>query len=325
MDSLPTKIIEFDIQNVSAKELTLQELDIDPADNTKIYWIHCNLKNNNYKEIAKKLNLPKEVNKLVRKKDLFSTVTDENNALSIRFPAILNTQIIPHTDLDCENLIFHLTHKYCFTAAKKTPPALLEFANTFEKNIQYAKTPCFILFLICDNVINDYSKTIFNEEIITDELELHIRDVHKDSYQEVMEIKQQVMKIKRNVSTIREILLRISTRTLDVISEECKTSLHNLANHSHMIIHETDAIRDVLNGMLGQIDNTLMQELNETMRVLTAFAAIFLPLTLITGIYGMNFHSMPELEWKYGYYYSLALLLICGIGLFVFFKKKRWF
>jgi magnesium transporter len=92
-----------------------------------------------------------------------------------------------------------------------------------------------------------------------------------------------------------------------------------------MIANETDSLRDMLNSMLDQIDNALMQKMNETMKILTTFAAIFLPLTLITGIYGMNFQWMPELAWKYGYFYALTLLVVCGLSLLFIFKKMKWF
>jgi len=123
----------------------------------------------------------------------------------------------------------------------------------------------------------------------------------------------------------REILMRISGRSIAVISDACRTSLYNLSNHSHMVVHEADSIRDMLNSLLDEIENMLMQKLNETMRVLTAFAAIFLPLTLITGIYGMNFRWIPELNWTYGYFWALGLLVVCAGSLLFLFKKKKWF
>ena len=68
-----------------------------------------------------------------------------------------------------------------------------------------------------------------------------------------------------------------------------------------------------------------MQKMNESIRILTAFASIFLPLTLITGIYGMNFRRIPELSWTYGYFYALSLIVICAGALLYLFKKMKWF
>ncbi len=326
MNTLGTTVVEFDIVNLQVRHLTIDELDINPEDVSKVYWVHCNLtKPDALKAASKKLKLPASVKKLCLQIDPIPKVVDTDSSITIQIQCLLSTQIEFNSEVQFGNLILHLTNNYCFTASSKSIPALKEFAKTYEKNIPYAKTPCFILFLLLDNTISDYSKILFNEEVITDEMELGIRNLHENIYQEVMDIKQQVMKIKRHTISIREILMRISDRKMAVISEQCRSSLHNLANHSHMIIHEADSVRDVLNGMLAQIDNTLMQNMNETMRVLTAFAAIFLPLTLITGIYGMNFEWIPELHWKYGYLYAISLLIVCAIILLVLFKRKKWF
>lgn len=118
--------------------------------------------------------------------------------------------------------------------------------------------------------------------------------------------------------------MRISARKIPVISKECQVSLRNLFDHSQMVFVQLDSVRDNLNSTLDQIDNFLMQKMNSTMKILTAFAAIFLPLSLIAGIYGMNF-KMPEYHWKYGYLWPLSLMTLIGGTLIWFFKRKRWF
>jgi magnesium transporter len=182
-----------------------------------------------------------------------------------------------------------------------------------------------MLFLILDDIINDYSNILFHFERVTDQIDLDVRTSNSDAYSNVMSIKKNVMKIKRFVMAICDFLMRISGRKISVISESCRLSLANLFSHTQMIVNEADAIRDILNGILAQIDNALMTRMNETMRILTAFASIFLPMTLIAGIYGMNFHIMPELEWDYGYYYALGLMLACAGTLLFIFKRFKWF
>lgn len=193
------------------------------------------------------------------------------------------------------------------------------------KSLPYAKTSCFLLFLLLEGVINDYAKIHLAYEELADQLDAQIRTPNKNTYSQVLELKHGVMKVKRYTIAIREILMRITSRNILVISEQCRTSLYNLSNHCHLIVNEIDSLRDMLNGLLGQIDNQLMQNMNETMKVLTAFAAIFLPLSLITGIYGMNFYWMPELGWKYGYFWALGLIVLCALLLFLIFRKKKWF
>jgi magnesium transporter len=319
-------IIEFDMQSKNIRILTPDSFAIEPENITKDYWIHCDLNHPKiYHLLAKKLSLPAHVKALCKQSDTIPHLTDMNETITFQIECPMTMKLIANEEMEFSTLIFHLTPHYCFTATRKKIPAITEFIGMHHHAIQFAQTPCFILFLICENVINDYSAILFNEEIITDEMELEVRKLHKNIYQDVVDIKQQLMKVKRNLVGIREIITRISDRKIEVISAACRESLHYIANHSHNLIHEADSIRDLLKDLLAQIDNALMQNLNETMRILTAFAAIFLPLSLITGIYGMNFEKMPELHWTYGYYYALSLIVGCGLLLFYIFKKKKWF
>lgn len=324
MTMLDSMIIEFDVKKHSLKQLFIHEFEIDIHDQNKIYWVHCNLnQQEEFNTIIEKLSLPDEVVKLCKQQDSIPKLMDNDEELTIQIQCLLSTEL-KRNEADFNNLVIHLTSRFCFTAAYEALPPLLEFIATYKKSIRYAKTPCFILFLILDNAINDYARILYNFELITEQMDMRVRTTHRNIYNKVMRIKQQLMKVKHYTIAVREILMRISNRNITVISEECRSSLYNLSNHSHMVVHEIDSIRDMLNGLLDQIDNALIQKLSETMKVLTAFAAIFLPLTLITGIYGMNFHWIPELQWKYGYFWALSLIIVIGIALFFIFKKMRW-
>ena len=119
--------------------------------------------------------------------------------------------------------------------------------------------------------------------------------------------------------------MRISGRKITVISEACRVSLFNLFNHCQMVDNEADSIREILNGLLDQIDNSLMQRMNETMKVLTAFAAIFLPLTLITGVFGMNTLITPIVNDTFGFYKIILLMISFALITFSYFRYKKWF
>lgn len=325
MDSLPTTIIEFDIPNRSHRMIALEDFIAQPLDSSKIYWVHYSLaQTDEFNDVAKKLNLPAEVKQLCLKRNTMPKLLDDGQTLTLKFQCIMEKEFSPNREEHFENLIIHLTEQYCFTASKKSLPALIEFKNSYDKALRFAKTTCFMLFLIMDNVVNDYAQFLFNFEVVSDQMDIKVRENHENIYSEVTNIKHRVMEIKRCSVAIREILMRASGRKMSVISDDCRVSLSNLFNQSQMIFHEIDSIRDMLNAMLTQMDYYLMHRMNRTMQVLTAFAAIFLPLTLITGIYGMNFHYMPELEWKYGYFFALLLIVGCGGALLYLFKKMKW-
>ncbi|EKD70659.1 MAG: hypothetical protein ACD_46C00456G0005 [uncultured bacterium] len=326
MMTLESSVIEFNIANRTFKSLSLNDLNVTEKNKDKIYWIHCNLnQTGDLIQLTEKLHLSDEVINLCHQEETIAKIIDTDETLTIQIQCLLSTELNNVDEVNYSNLIIHLTSNYCFTASYEPLPVLIEFSNTYQKALRYAKTPCFILFLLLDNTVNDYAKILFNLELFSEKMDINVRRAHDNTYNKVMEMKQQIMKMKRHMIAVREILMRISGRKIAVVSEQCRASLYNLSNHSHLVIHEVDSMRDMLNSLLDQIDNSLMQKMNETMRILTTFASIFFPLTLITGIYGMNFHWIPELSWKYGYFYALGLIIFfAGMMLFIF-KKLKWF
>jgi magnesium transporter len=325
MEYLHSQVIEFDLIKETSREIPWEKFTLDHSEKNKIYWINVDLNEKEILfEITEKLNLPNELIDLLSNEDTSKKVIDLENSLTIQVSDILENRSKDKYSSTFSNLIIHLSNQFCLTASFNPLTALLKFKEEYPINIKFANTPGFILFLILDNIINDYSTILQKNEFISDELDVSIREIHKGSYREVMGMKNQIMKIKRHASSIRDVLMRISGRKINVISEPCRQALINLLDHIKIIVNETDALRELLNNDLDLIDNSLMQNMNKSIGILTAFSAIFLPLAVITGIYGMNFHWIPELEWKYGYFYVLTLMVLCTTGLLIYFKKKKW-
>lgn len=326
MSGFGNRMVEFDIANRSYRSVTLDEMDLDLHDRNKIYWVHYDLSDmTTFKVVADKLQLTEDAIDLCQSSQSMPMLLDTDDTITMQIQCLLSKHHADFKDENVENLILHLTSKYCFTASIKPLPPVIEFEHYYPKSLRYARTPCFIVFLIMDNTINDYGHILYDYELKTEEMNVRVSENQENIYHDVSEVKKELMKVKRYAVAIREILMRISGRKISAISDQCRTSLNNLFNQSQMISNEIDSMRDLLNGLLSQIDYSLMYRMNEVMKVLAAFAAIFLPMTLITGIYGMNFHWMPELNWQYGYYYALGLLALCGGSLLYLFKKNKWF
>lgn len=327
MRTMGSCAIEFDLTTRSFKNLSMSELEhLDLFHTDKIYWIHSNLNEiDTHEKLIKKCQLSEAVLKLCDQEDIIPVAIDTEEALTLQIQAPISTEVHRKTEASCGSLIIQLTPTFCFTASRDAVPVLFDFIENSQKSLRYAKTPCFIMFLMLDSIVNDYARLLFNFDVIVDRMDLRVRKTHKNIYHEVIKIRQQLLKIKRNLIALREILLRISGRNISVVSTECRSSLSKLANHTHLVVHEVDSVRDMLNSLLQQIENNLMQKLNNSIKILTAISMIFLPLTLITGIYGMNFHRIPELEWHYGYFYALGLMVTCAVIILFIFKKMKWF
>ena len=325
MSVLNSMVVEFDIVSQSIKQLSLDEFSIVPEEVSKIYWIHCDLnQQDSYNKIIKKLGLPKTVTDLCNT-DVMTSLIDDDDALTIKLQALTSTAFNKDNQVSFSPFILHFTSRYCFTAAYDSLPCLIAFSHAYLKAIKFAETSGFILFLLLDNIVNEYGSVILSFELMVDDMDSQEKLAQKNFYTYVTQIKQQVIKTKRYLMLIRDILTHISGRKISVISSSCKLSLMSLVNYAHQVVHESDSVRDMLNGLLDQIDNMLMQQMNETMRILTIVSVLVLPISIISGIYGMNFPGIPEFTWKYGYFFTIGEMAVSTIILLLIFKKIKWF
>lgn len=321
-----SSIVLFDIIHKSATPITLSEAIAAMQDKNKIPWIHCDLNDEAfYTELKKSITIPPTLTELLSERSSISKLEEIDESLTIKLQAPLDPPKGKSSRQEFTTIIIHLTNQYCLTFSHKNIPALHEFTVEYDKALRYAKTPCFILFLILDIILNEYAQILYTYESLSDTLDFTSRLSHKHHYQEVMKAKKEMIRTKRFISSIRDMLMRISGRRMSVISEQCRKYLLDLYGHAQAIVRETDTVREILNGILAQIDNSIMHKMSETMTVLTAYATIFMPPTLIASMYGMNFINMPELHWKYGYYFALAIMLCSALFLYYMFKRRRWF
>jgi len=322
--SLSSRAVAFNIHKLTATNIPFEQFKLSDYPD-EIFWIHCDLrKPNDLQYLKEQLQLPEQLIQICATKDKMPKLIDHGDDLIIRFQGVISwdTHLVSIPKIG--SLTIYLTDRYCLTLTSDPIMTLVEFEQIYAKSLKFAETPCFLLFLLFDEFINVHSQILFNFEIMLEKIDAHLIATQQDPYNRVMHAQKILMRLKRNISAVRDILMKISGRKIPVVSEHCRRSLVGLFSHSQMIFNETDDIRHYLTSILDQIDNTLMQQMSESMKVLAAVAAIFLPLTLIAGIYGMNFSHMPELHWHYGYFYALSLMLVCGTGFFVYFKMKKW-
>jgi len=109
-----------------------------------------------------------------------------------------------------------------------------------------------------------------------------------------------------------------------LIHESTSIYLRDVYDHTVQVIDTVESYRDMISGLLDIYLSSISNKMNEVMKVLTIFAAIFIPLTFIAGVYGMNFANMPELQWRYGYFVTWGMIALVALLLVKFFKKRRW-
>ena len=137
-------------------------------------------------------------------------------------------------------------------------------------------------------------------------------------------LKREMIFLRRSVWPLREVISGMSRRESTLIKESTEIFLRDVYDHTIQVIDTIETYRDMVSGMLDTYLSSISNRMNEVMKVLTIFAAIFIPLTFVAGIYGMNFSYMPELGWKWGYFAALAIMAAICISMLIYFRNKKW-
>jgi len=137
-------------------------------------------------------------------------------------------------------------------------------------------------------------------------------------------LKKETIIIRKSVWPMREIISGIKRDSVEIITESTAPFIRDVYDHTIQTIETIETFRDMLTGMSDLYLSDVSNRMNEVMKVLTIIATIFIPLTFVAGIYGMNFKYMPELGWKWSYPVLWLILLGIGAAMTSFFRKKKW-
>lgn len=140
----------------------------------------------------------------------------------------------------------------------------------------------------------------------------------------IQRLKRELIHIRRNVSPVRELLAEMLRNESELIHDKTRIYLRDVSDHAIRVIESIESYRDILTSLLEIYISGISNKMNEIMKVLTIFASIFIPLTFIAGIYGMNFEYMPELQWQWAYPALWILFLAIPVALLLYFKRKKW-
>jgi len=158
-------------------------------------------------------------------------------------------------------------------------------------------------------------------EILEEEL---VTDPDPETMQTIHNLKREMILLRKSVWPLREIVAVLERGESGLIQESTRLYFRDIYDHTVQVMDAIETSRDILTGMLDIYLSSISNRMNEVMKVLTIIATIFIPLTFIAGIYGMNFSNMPELEWSWGYFAVLFVMIVIGVLMIVYFKRKKW-
>ncbi len=215
---------------------------------------------------------------------------------------------------------FLITHHY-----ERSPS--VEYARTMcLKNPQALRRgPDYVFHVIIDQIVDNYAPVMDYFDDLVERTEFEVFENSQSSLlSRILSLKKGIQRLKRITTYQREILNRLSRGEFTLIASDEAFYYRNVYDHLVRIVDLTETYRDLVNGLLDAYLSVSNNRMGEVMKVLTVISTIFLPLTLITGIYGMNFDHMPELHTEIGYYAVWTLMITVAGGMLLFFKKKGW-
>jgi magnesium transporter len=183
----------------------------------------------------------------------------------------------------------------------------------------------YLAYSLFDAVIDNYFILL---EIIGEKVENIEQDVVSNPKPEILQkiynLKREMIYLRKSVWPLREVINGLLREESKLIKKGTHVYLRDVYDHTIQVIDTIETFRDMISGMLDIYMSSVSNKMNEVMKVLTIFAAIFIPLTFIVGVYGMNFQYMPELSIPWAYTAVWIVIIVVGISLLGYFKHKKW-
>jgi magnesium transporter len=182
----------------------------------------------------------------------------------------------------------------------------------------------FLLYVALDEMVDTYFPSLDRIGERIEDLEEAVFEVTGDVQSQIFSLRRDLIAIRRVAGPMRDALIVLLRRDLGLFSRESQRYLQDIYDHMIRVVESIEDYQDLASGALEASLAVVSNRVGTVARNLGAYAAIFAVITMISGIYGMNFAHMPELGWRYGYAWALGLMVVSGGGLWVYFKRKGW-
>ena len=184
----------------------------------------------------------------------------------------------------------------------------------------------YLLYALVDAIVDHYFVVLENiaEEIESVE-ERIMKSPSSELLQTIHKLKRELIFLRKAIWPLREAIGLLETGDSDLVEDKTSVFFRNVYDHTIQVVDAVETFRDMVSGMLDVYLSSVSNRMNEVMKVLTMIATIFIPITFLAGIYGMNFKYMPELEWHWAYPVLWSIIIAVGLVMVLYFKRKKWF
>jgi len=333
MEKTPQQEVNFTFIQYDKKDITIKkELDFDSFNRfdlqDKINWLHINTTHD--EEVLTKVGDYFGLHDLlledIQADNQRPKIEEFENVLFIVISIFENVEEQEGLNTDQLNIVFT---ENCLITFQNSDidfyKPLLDRLKNKKSNIRQQNEE-YLLYALKDFIVDRYFVVL---EGISQDLENIERDIIEEpdsqEMQQIYDLKKELIAFRKSAWPLREIVNKILRDDFEKIDyQKIELYYHDLYDHIIQVMDIIESLRDVLSGLLDLYMSSVSNKMNKVMQFLTIIGTIFIPLTFIAGIYGMNFKYMPELNWEFGYpLIWLIMLIITGIMLMVF-KKKDW-
>jgi magnesium transporter len=337
----PGTLVHVGKESVAASRITLtrfsgsdyEELDITSVDdiiryrtNEDTLWVHC--EGMDIVEMVEAIGRHFSVHPLILEDILNTHQRPKFEEYDTYLFLVLKTLNCDQTLLvEHEQISLLLFDRLLFTFREKSDDLFqgLKLRLRNGKGRIRALGADYLTYAVMDVVVDHYFALADTLEEVIEKMELKLLARPQTQVFSIIQLlKRELVFIRKAVTPLREVLLAIQRSDTPLIQERTRPYFRDVFDHTLRVIDTMDSYRDLINGMLDIYLSSVSNRMNEIMKVLTVFATIFIPLTFLVGIYGMNFDYMPELRWKWSYPILWTLFFVIPAALLFFFKKKKW-
>ena len=325
------KLVDIDVISYSNNSFHSQKVGIAQEalsfiKDGQITWININGLNNI--EEIRKIGSYTHLNNLLLEDVLDTQHRPKVELLDEHLLVIIKMLYYQNGELIAEHLALLLGRNYLITFQES------EGGDVFEPIRKLLQEPDsllrkssadYLLFGLLDSIVDNYLAIVDRVsdaiESIEDEIIAHPRE---DMISEIQMLKKKATFLQKSITPAREVISRIERNNHSLIQGSCKPYFRDLHDHIVQIAETLASYRDILWGLTDTYMGAMSNRMNNIMRLLTLISTIFIPLTFIVGVYGMNFEHMPELHYKWAYPACWGVMLVITIGMIIYFRRKRW-
>lgn len=330
----PIFIMHFDIDKKVATQLTMEEFqskNISP-DSSDFFWIDIKSEEiSHLNMLLANLSAQFDFENYFGRTEILPHLKENPYTISFYLYDVINADSHSDSGKDITNIehepfLVLLSRKFVITYHKMPLEVIEKVKKDCGENFKLAgKTAAFVVFLLIQHCMYNYARMNLANDNFLDLIEADVLTKKESDFMSNIAVAgYNILMFKKMNANLHIILLVLATKRNYIVMEEARLAFNHMLKDSLGIRDGIDSSRDLLDSIINGIQAEASRKTSQIIHFLTMVSTIFMPLTLISGIYGMNFAYLPELHWTYGYFFALGLMVTIASGFLYSFKRKGW-